>query len=120
MEEATNSIGTLNDLVHQVLQSSQEICTRLSSLEGLLQAQNVASTHSADQCNDEEDVSTIIPRRPVHTSLLGRSILGIQALSSTSTTICMDLGSTFEHCDASHFNPYAPIANPLDGPAFQS
>jgi len=70
MEEATNSTGTLNDLVHQVLQSSQEISTRLSSLEGLLQAQNVASTHSADQCNDEEDVSTIIPRRPVHTSLL--------------------------------------------------
>jgi len=36
MEEATNSIGTLNDLVHQVLQSSQEMSTRLSSLEGLL------------------------------------------------------------------------------------
>jgi len=69
MEEATTSIGTLTDLVHQLLQSSQEMSTRLGSLEGQLRAPNVASTYSTDPSNDEDDVSTIIPRRPVHTTL---------------------------------------------------
>lgn len=69
MEEATTSIETLSDLVHQVLKSNQELSTRLSGLEGLLQAQTVASSHSTNQPDDEDDVSTIIPRRSFHTSL---------------------------------------------------
>lgn len=69
MEEATTSIGTLTGLVYQVLQSSQKMSTRISSLEGLLQAQTVASSHLTDQRDDEDDVSTIIPRRPMHTTI---------------------------------------------------
>lgn len=71
MEEATTSITTLTGLVHQVLQSSQEMSSRLSSLEGLLRAQTKASSHSTNQRDDEDDVSTIIPRRPMHKSTTG-------------------------------------------------
>lgn len=66
MEEATTSIETLTNLVQQVLQSSQEMSTRLSSLEGLLQAQTKDSSSATDhRDDDDDDVSTIIPRRPI-------------------------------------------------------
>lgn len=71
MEEATTSIATLTDLVHRVLQRSQEMSSRLSSLEGLLQAQTEASSHSSNERDEEDDVSTIIPRRPMHETIMG-------------------------------------------------
>lgn len=66
VDQATTSVETLTSLVQQVLQSNQDLCARLRSLELSSSDKKTPSTAQAVESDDEDDASTIRPKR--HTS----------------------------------------------------
>lgn len=66
MDEATESVTTLTREVHQILQSNQELSSRLRNLEDTSNSRNLPSSSSLFRQHDhEDDASTIVPKRPV-------------------------------------------------------
>lgn len=63
MGEATNSVATLDELVHQLLQSNRELSSRLSSLESNTSGRRLfASSSSCDQQHAGDDASSTGPK----------------------------------------------------------
>ena len=58
VDQATTSVETLTSLVQQVLQSNQDLCARLGSLELSSSGKKTPSAAQAAESDEEDDTST--------------------------------------------------------------
>ena len=64
VDQATSSVETLTDLVHQVIQQNEDLRSRLGSLNCEPQNQGIGSASSIQGDEEEDDASTIRRARP--------------------------------------------------------
>lgn len=63
VDQATTSVETLTALVQQLVQNNEDLCSRIGNLESLPSNPNIQSSTSLDHDEDEDDTSTIRPKR---------------------------------------------------------
>ena len=64
VDQATTSVETLTNLVHQVIQQNEDLRSRLGSLDCGPQNQGIGSASSIQEDEEEDDASTIRWARP--------------------------------------------------------